>query len=214
MSTFVVGISGASGAIYGIRLVQALSFHGHRLHVVFSATARSIVHDETGIDLGPTPDSAHAALTAYLGAQGRAPGAGELTVHGERNLYSAIASGSVPTDGMVVAPASMKTVAAIAHGYADGLLTRAADVHIKEGRPLVLVPRECPLSPIHLENLLKLSRLNGVRIVPAMPAFYTAPRSVLELVDFVVARILDSIAPGIEWSPRWQGAGGTRPADR
>jgi 4-hydroxy-3-polyprenylbenzoate decarboxylase len=199
MSTFVVGITGASGALYGLRLLEALAAGGHRLHVVVTSTGRSILKDETGVDLGATPASARAALAARLGA------GTDLTVHAEHNLYAPIASGSVPTDAMVVAPCSMKAAAAIAHGLADGLLERAADVHIKEGRPLLLVPRETPLSPIHLENLLKLSRLPGVRVIPAMPGFYTHPKTVGELVDFVVARILDGLGVGPEWHPRWRG---------
>ena len=198
MSTFVVGITGASGAIYGIRLLEALARHGHEMHVVVSQTGRAIVRDEVGIDLGATPESATAALAAHTRSD-------TLQVYAERNLHATIASGSVATDGMVVCPCSMKACAAIAHGYADSLITRAADVHIKEGRRLVMVPRETPLSPIHLENLLSLSRLEGVRVVPAMPAFYTGPKTTDDLVDFVVARILDSLSLDVDWSPRWKG---------
>ncbi len=214
MSSFVIGISGASGAIYGIRLIQALLCHGHRLEVVFSPTARSIVQDETGIDLGPTPSSAEAAITAYLKADPDLAPTGTFRVHSERNLYAVIASGSARSDGMAVAPCSMKTLAGIAHGYAETLLGRAADVHLKEGWPLVLAPRETPLSAIHLQNMLTLARLPGVRMVPAMPAFYHTPENIMALVDFVVARILDQLAPGIEWSPRWQGAGVDGHSDR
>jgi len=196
MSTFVIGITGASGAVYGLRLLEALVAGGHRLHVIASPTGRSILKDETGLDLGATPASARAALAARLGAEA------DVTVHGERNLYAAVASGSFRTDAMVIAPCSMKAAAAVAHGLAEGLIERAADVHLKEGRPLVLVPRETPLSAIHLENLLKLARL-GVRVVPAMPGFYTHPKTVEDLVDFVVARILDHLGVGPEWHPRW-----------
>jgi 4-hydroxy-3-polyprenylbenzoate decarboxylase len=206
MSTFVIGITGASGALYGLRLLTALAAGGHRLHVIASPTGRSILKDETGVDLGATPASARAALAARLGE------GADVTVHGERNLYAPVASGSFRTDAMIVAPCSMKAAAAVAHGLADGLIERAADVHLKEGRPLVLVPRETPLSAVHLENLLKLARL-GVRVVPAMPGFYTHPKTVEALVDFVVARILDQLGVGPEWHPRWGGEdSGTNPA--
>jgi len=201
MSTFVVAITGASGAIYGIRLIEALTTHGHALHVVISPTGRAIIRDEVGLDLGAGPDTARTALAAHTGA-----GEG-LQVHAPNHLHAAIASGSVHTDAMVVAPCSMRSTATIAHGLADTLITRAADVHIKEGRRLILVPRECPLSPIHLENMLTLARLQGVRIIPAMPAFYHRPESVTDLVDFVVARILDNLGLQIDWSPRWAGPG-------
>jgi 4-hydroxy-3-polyprenylbenzoate decarboxylase len=202
MSTFVIAITGASGAVYGLRLLEALASGGHRMHVVVSPTGRAILKDETGLDLGNTPSGARAALAERLGAEV------DLTVHGDRNLHAPIASGSFPTDGMIVAPCSMKAAAAIATGLAQGLIERAADVHLKEGRRLVLVPRETPLSPIHLNNLLTLSRLPSVRVVPAMPGFYTHPKTVEDLVDFVVARILDQVAAGTEWHPRWSGAAG------
>jgi len=198
MSTFVIGITGASGAIYGVRLLTALARGGHTLHVVVSATGRGILKDECGIDLGGSAAAARKALRSKVGAKA------DIVVHPERNLYAPIASGSFRTDAMVVAPCSMKAAAAIAHGLASGLIERAADVHLKEGRPLVLVPRETPLSAVHLENLLKLARL-GVRVLPAMPGFYTLPKTVDELVDFVVARILDTLGVGPEWHPRWGG---------
>jgi len=209
MSTFVVAITGASGALYGVRLVHALMANGHQVELVVSPTGRAIVAAEVGIDLGSTPTQAESAMLAHLnGGDGPAPtpSAG-LTVHGVRNLHATIASGSVPTDGMVLCPCSMKSLSAIANGYADDLIGRAADVHLKEGRPLVVVPRETPLSPIHLENMLKLSRISGVRMVPAMPGFYNGPTTITELVDFVVARVLDNLSSGIDWGPRWQGVG-------
>lgn len=202
MGTFVIGITGASGAPYATRLIEALaSAGGHRLHVIVSRTGRSILRDEAGIDLGSTPETARDALLAGVG------GGADIRVHGEHNLYASVASGSVPTDAMVVIPCSMKAVSAIAHGHADTLITRAADVHLKEGRPLILVPRETPLSTIHLQNLLALSRVQGVRIVPAMPAFYHRPQGVMDLVDFVVARVLYNLGLDMEWGPRWQGGG-------
>ncbi|MFB0543986.1 MAG: UbiX family flavin prenyltransferase, partial [Candidatus Bathyarchaeia archaeon] len=113
-------------------------------------------------------------------------------------------SGSFKTEGMIIVPASMKTVAALASGYSDNLITRAADVALKEGRTLILVPRETPLSPVHLENLLKLSRM-GVVILPAMPAFYHRPRGVEDLVDFIVGRILDRLGLDHDLYKRWGG---------
>ncbi|MFQ5508577.1 MAG: UbiX family flavin prenyltransferase [Leptospirillia bacterium] len=200
MSTFVIGITGASGAIYGVRLIEALARgKNYTLHVVISRTGRTIIKDEVGLDLGTTSGEAEKALVEHTG------GGANIQVHGDNDLYAGIASGSFQTDGMVVAPCSMKTVASIAHGYADTLIARAADVHIKECRPLIVVPRETPLSPIHLENLLTLSRLEQVRVVPATPAFYHHPKQINELVDFVVARILDSLAVECNWAPRWTG---------
>lgn len=202
MATFVIGITGASGAVYGVRLLTALARGGHTLHVVVSATGRGILKDECGIDLGNGAAAARRALLARIGPEA------DLVVHPERNLYAPIASGSFKTDAMVVAPCSMKAAASIAHGLAQNLIERAADVHLKEGRRLVVVPRETPLSAIHLENLLVLARA-GVRVLPAMPGFYTLPKTVDELVDFVVARILDTLGVGPEWHPRW---GGRAPA--
>ncbi|MDH5527625.1 MAG: UbiX family flavin prenyltransferase [Nitrospirota bacterium] len=201
MATYVVGISGASGAVYGTRLIEALARRGHALHVVISDTARGIVRDETGLDLGQGPEAARQALVSLCGEA-------DLHVHDSRNLYAAIASGSVPTDGMVVAPCSMKAIAALASGLADSLMTRAADVHMKEGRPLILVPRETPFSRIHLSNLSTLAAVPGVRILPAMPAFYTHPKTIMDLVDFIVARILDNLSattgPEDAFAPRWK----------
>jgi len=210
MSTFVVAITGASGALYGVRLVRALMSGGHQVELVVSPTGRAIVGAEVDIELGTTPAQAKTAMLAHLNnGDGPAPAPkASLTVHGVRNLHATIASGSVTTHGMVLCPCSMKCLSAIANGYADDLIGRAADVHIKEGRRLVIVPRETPLSPIHLENMLKLSRIQGVRIVPAMPGFYNGPKSITELVDFVVARVLDNLDSGVDWGPRWQGVGG------
>ncbi len=202
MSNFVVGISGASGAIYGARLVYALARHNHQVHVVISRTGRALLAEECDLQVGSDVTTATEVFNRYTGTSGN------ITVYADNNLHAAIASGSFITDGMAVAPASMKAVSALANGYAESLLGRAADVHIKEQRPLVIVPREAPLSPIHLNNLLTLSRLSRVSIIPASPAFYTRPQSVEEMVDFIVARVLDYLSPGMDWAPRWSGPGG------
>ena len=125
-------------------------------------------------------------------------------VHGTANMAATLSSGSFRTDGMVVAPCSMRTAAAIAHGFGDSLVHRAADVVLKERRKLVLVPRETPLSEVHLENLLKLARM-GVSIVPPVPAFYNRPATVDDIVNHIVARVLDQFGIDSEFARRWDG---------
>ncbi|WP_338694347.1 UbiX family flavin prenyltransferase [Streptomyces sp. Q6] len=183
----IVGITGATGAVYGIRLLEVLreTAPGVERHLVLSRWARTTIELETGRRV---EDVVKLADVTYR------PG----------DQAAAVSSGSFRTDGMVIAPCSMKTLAGIRAGYADGLVGRAADVTLKERRPLVLVPRESPLQEIHLENMLALSRM-GVRIVPPMPAFYQRPRTVEDLVDHTVARILDQLSlpgPAVE---RWAG---------
>ena len=172
----VLAITGASGIIYGLRLAQALK--GHELFVIVSKGAREVARYE-GVKI---------------------PKFGKE--FDESDLSAPIASGSYKFDGMIVAPCSMKTLAGIAHGYSDNLVVRAADVAIKERRKLVLVPRETPLSPIHLENMLKLSRI-GVDILPACPGFYHNPKKVGDLVDFVVGKALDRLGIENELFKRW-----------
>ncbi|MGW2344166.1 UbiX family flavin prenyltransferase [Streptomyces sp. NPDC001661] len=182
----VVGITGATGAVYGIRLLEALrALPDVETHLILTRWARTTIEVET--DLGPGNVQKLADV-----------------VHRPGDQAAALSSGSFRTDGMVIAPCSMKTLAGIRAGYADGLIGRAADVVLKEHRPLVLVPRESPLHEIHLENMLALARM-GVRIVPPMPAFYRRPKTIEDLVDHTVARVLDQLAlPGPEVD-RWAG---------
>ncbi len=191
----VLAITGASGAVYGIRTLEALLGAGETVELIISRDARRIVEDETGLGLG------HDAAATAATLSERFP-EGRLYVFDDSDLYAPSASGSHQARAMAVVPCSMKTLASIANGLAGSLITRSADVCLKEGRRLVLVPRETPLSAVHLENMLKLARL-GVRIVPPVPAFYNRPRRIEDLVDFVVARILDQLGVQHDLSRRW-----------
>jgi 4-hydroxy-3-polyprenylbenzoate decarboxylase len=197
MATFTIGISGASGAPYALRLLQVLVKGGHTVYVSASGDGLSIIKDETGLKLAGSESDVRASLETRLRAK-----KGQIKYFHEDNMYAPIASGSVKVDAMVVIPCSMKALAAIAHGYASTLLERAADVTLKEKRKLILVPRETPLSAIHLRNMLTLAEL-GCHIIPAMPAFYHHPKQVSDMTDFIVGRVLDGM--GIEniLSPRW-----------
>ena len=197
MSTFIVGISGASGAPYALRLLQVLVKGGHSVYLSISGDGLSILRDETGLKLkGPEAD-VRSALVKHLKAK-----KAQVKYFDENNMYASIASGSVKVDAMVVIPCSMKTLAAIAQGYASTLIERAADVTLKERRKLIIVPRETPLSAIHLRNMLTLAEL-GCHIIPAMPAFYHHPKHVSDMVDFIVGRVLDSMGIENDLSPRW-----------
>ena len=167
----VVAITGASGVIYGVRTLEVLHHCGVEVELIVSKTAQKILEMETGKrieDLKP--------LCRHL--------------YSEDDLLSPLSSGSYPTDGMVIVPCSMRTLACIAHGISDNLIRRAAEVALKEGRKLVVVPREAPLSQIHLENMLSLKRAGAI-ILPACPGFYHRPTSIQELIDFVVGKILE-----------------------
>jgi len=181
----IVGITGATGAIFGLRTLEALREAGVETHLVLSKWGLQTVEHETG--------RKQADLEALASV-----------VHGTGNMAATISSGSFRTDGMIVAPCSMRTVGAIAHGYGENLVHRAADVILKERRRLVLVPRETPLSEIHLENLLKLARM-GVCILPPMPAFYNKPASLDDMVDHIVARVLDQFEIDAALAKRWDG---------
>ncbi|CAL9606787.1 putative UbiX-like flavin prenyltransferase [Streptomyces sp. enrichment culture] len=182
----IVGMTGATGAVFAVRLLERLAeLPDVETHLVMSRWARATAELETGRtlrEIGALADVTHPA-----GDQG-----------------ATISSGSFRTDGMVVVPCSMKTLAGIRAGYADGLVGRAADVTLKERRPLVLVPRETPLSEIHLENMLALARM-GVRIVPPMPAFYNHPRTVDDIVDHITTRVLDQLDLPAPAAERWSG---------
>lgn len=192
-----VGMTGASGAQYGLRLVECLIKADYTVYLMFTRAAQIVVGSETDCRLPGRTAEQTRHLAALFGAR-----EGQLRVFGDEEWTSPVASGSGAPLRMVVCPASMATVSAIATGASENLLERAADVVIKERGNLVIVPRETPFSPIHLENMLKLSRL-GVTILPANPGFYNRPTKVEELVDFIVARILDQFGIEHELMKRW-----------
>ena len=194
---WVVGVTGASGVRYATRLLAVLPKLVKEVHVVFSDAALRVLNDEEGIAINP----AALSMERLTGSH-----ATNVTFYNPRDIGARIASGSMLTSGMVVIPCSMATLGAIAHGIQNHLVHRAADVHMKEGRKLILVPRETPLSPIHLENLLKLSRY-GVKIVPAMPGFYHKPESVQDMVDQFVMKVLDSMGVQNSLGTRWKEPG-------
>ena len=188
---FVMGITGASGAVYGRRIVRALLDSGCHVDLVISGHGAQLLRDELGIH-EITPDAFGCVNSDRLRVQ-------ECS-----NLHADIASGSTPTDGMVVCPMSMNTLGKAAAGIADNLLLRALQVTLKQRRPLVVVPREMPMSRIDLENCLRLSTAGAI-ICPAAPAFYTQPRTIGDLVDFVAARVLDLLRVPHDLNVRWSG---------
>jgi flavin prenyltransferase len=197
MSTYTVAITGASGAPYGLKLLETLIAGGHSVYLCISGEGQAIVHDEAGLLLKGSETDIQNALERHLKAR-----EGQLRYFDEENLYAPIASGSSKVDAMVVIPCSMKSLASIANGFGSNLIERAADVTLKERRPLILVPRETPLSAIHLRNMLALAEL-GCRIIPAMPAFYHHPKRVQDMVDFIAGRVLDSMGVENDLAPRW-----------
>ncbi len=197
MKTIVLALTGASGLPYGIRLLECLLQSGSRVHLLYSQAAQIVAKQELDFILPNRPQDAEKLLTERFGKF-----SGKLRVFGRDDWYAPMASGSNPGDAMVICPCTMGTLAAVAAGLSDDLITRGADVMLKEKRPLILVPRESPFSAIHLENMLKLSHAGAV-ILPPNPGFYYQPQTVQDLVDFVVARILDHL--GVEHSlvKRW-----------
>lgn len=193
MKPWVVGITGASGAIYGVRLIQVLLDMGMDVHIVVSDSGWRVLQLEHQWDVANRKQT----LEAHFGNR-----SGKYHYYPNSDVAAGIASGSFQTSGMVVCACSMGTLAAISNGNSDNLLERAADVMLKEGRPLLLVPRETPLHQIHLENMLRLARM-GVSIIPAMPAFYQEPKSVQDMVDFVVGKVLDKMGIDHAMFRRW-----------
>jgi 4-hydroxy-3-polyprenylbenzoate decarboxylase len=192
-----VGMTGASGTQYGLRLVECLIQADYQVYLMFTKAAQIVVGSETDCKLpGRTAEQ-----TRYLSQLFKARD-GQLRVFGDEEWTSPVASGSGALRQMVVCPASMATVSAIATGASENLLERAADVVIKERGNLIIVPRETPFSPIHLENMLKLARLD-VTILPANPGFYNRPTDVAAMVDFIVARILDQLGVEHQLMQRW-----------
>lgn len=182
----VIGITGATGSAIGVRILRALRDLDVETHLVLSRWGQATLQMETDL----TPREVY-ALADH--------------VHGSGDYSAAIASGSFRTDGMIIAPCSMKTLAAVRTGFSDGLIARAADVTLKERRRLVLVPRELPLSEIHLANMLALSRMGAV-IAPPVPAFYTRPRTIEEVLTHIAARVLDQFGLDLPNVARWNGA--------
>ena len=199
--SIVLAMTGASGAVYGLRLGAELLGSDARLAMLVSDAGFQVLRAETGLDLRGGSDEVSRALAAHF-----RPKAGQFAYFAGDNFFAPVASGSGAPDAMVVCPCSMGTLARIACGTSATLLERCADVMVKERRPLVLVPRETPLSEIHLENMLKLTRL-GVRMVPAMPAFYQRPESVDDLVNFVVGKVLDQLGFEHNLFKRWGSEG-------
>ena len=196
--TICLALTGASGMPYGLRLLECLLATGCNVQLLYSQAAQIVARQEMDLELPTRPAEAKAALlTRYPAVDPE-----KLAVFGREEWFAPVASGSNPPDAMVVCPCSMGTLAAIAHGLADKLIERAADVVLKEGRKLILVPREAPLSAIHLENMLRLARAGAV-ILPPSPGFYHHPQTVADVVDFVVARALDQLAVPHALMRRW-----------
>ncbi|WP_394243651.1 flavin prenyltransferase UbiX [Vibrio astriarenae] len=192
-----LAFTGASGAPYGLRLLECLLAADYQVYLLISSAARVVLATEHGLKLPSGPDAAHKALVEHL----KCP-ADKLVVCGKEDWFSPVASGSAAPKQMVVCPCSAGSVAAIAHGMSDNLIERAADVVLKERGQLLLVVRETPFSTLHLENMHKLSQM-GVTIMPAAPGFYHQPQTIDDLIDFMVARILDHLGVEQGLVPRW-----------
>jgi len=195
--TIALALTGASGMSYGMRLLECLLGAGARVWLIYSQVAQIVARQEMDLKLPVQPREAQRHFSSLYGAQ-----RGQLEVFGREDWFAPPASGSNPADAMAICPCSMGTLASIASGLAGSLIERAADVMLKESRKLVLVPRETPLSAIHLENMLRLQRAGAV-ILPANPGFYHRPQSVEEIVDFVVARVLDQLGVENDLMQRW-----------
>jgi len=222
MKKYILAMTGASGSIFGVRVLEEL-VKTSEVHLVISSNTFQIIRDETGRDWvgsnqqkneGTVPDLR--TEQSEVVESGLSPWNSRLTeniireqfktdrifFYEDKQMEAPVASGSFKTDGMLVVPCTMKTLSGIANGYANNLIERAADVVIKEGRPLLLSPREMPFSAIHLENMLKLARL-GVRIAPPVPAFYQGPKNLDDMVNFIIGKILDSFGVEHELFKRW-----------
>ncbi|WP_373989662.1 UbiX family flavin prenyltransferase [Duganella sp. BuS-21] len=190
----VIAITGATGAVYGVRLLQHLQHSsGIETHLIVSEAAVLTLHQETGLQRREVEALAH-------------------VVHKVRDVGAAIASGSFQSDGMIIAPCSMKTLASVAHGLSDNLIARAADVVLKERRRLVLMVRETPFNLAHLRNMTAVTEMGGI-IFPPLPSFYHKPQSISEMVDHTVARVIDLFGIEHTLAPRWAGMKGAAGTD-
>jgi len=191
---YVVAMTGSSGAIYGLRLVNALTELGHEVELIVSDPAKKVLRYEEGIETAQTPLDIEQLFDSKA----------KINLHETASVEALPASGSAAIDAMIICPCSMGTLGRVAHGYSIGLIERAADVALKEGRSLLLVPRETPLSQIHLENMLSLVRAGAI-ILPASPGFYHRPKSIDDLVDFVVGKILARLSLTHPMMKSWEG---------
>lgn len=195
--TITLALTGASGMPYAMRLLESLLATGNRVYLVYSQAAQFVAAQEMGINFPNKTSEAHRVLVERTGCKPE-----QLLVFAREDWNAPIASGTGAADAMVVCPCTMGALAAIANGLSDNLIERAADVMLKEGRKLILVPRETPFSAIHLENMLKLSRMGAVMLAPN-PGFYHLPKSVDDIVDFVVAKILDQLGVEHQLVEKW-----------
>jgi 4-hydroxy-3-polyprenylbenzoate decarboxylase len=195
--TVTVALTGASGMPYGLRLIECLVRSGARVYVLYSQAAHVVAKQELDLVLPPRAADAERLFSERYSAN-----PGQLRVFGREDWFAPVASGSNAPDAMVICPCTMGTLGSVAAGLSENLIERAADVMLKEGRKLIFVPRETPFSTLHLETMLKLARAGAV-ILPANPGFYHHPQRVEELVDFVVARILDHLGVTHELMRRW-----------
>ena len=200
--TICLALTGASGMPYGLRLLECLLEADCNVQLLYSQAAQIVARQEMDLELPSRPADARDILLARFSKTNAAVNPKKLAIFGREEWFAPVASGSNPPDAMVICPCSMGTLAAIAQGLSDNLIERAADVVLKEARKLVLVPRETPFSAIHLENMLRLSRAGAV-ILPPSPGFYHHPQSVQDIVDFVVARVLDQIGVPHTLMQRW-----------
>jgi 4-hydroxy-3-polyprenylbenzoate decarboxylase len=195
--TIALAFTGASGMPFGLRLLECLLAADARVYLMYSTAAQIVAKQECGVTLPAQPREAERLFAEKFAVRD-----GRLRVFAREDWLAPIASGSSAADAMAVCPCTMGTLGAIAGGLADNLIERAADVCLKERKTLVLVPRETPLSAIHLENMLKLARAGAV-ILPPSPGFYTAPETLRDIVDFIVARVLDHLGVAHALVPRW-----------
>lgn len=195
--SITLAMTGASGAQYGLRLLQCLLAADYRVYLLLSGAAEVVIRTETDLDL-PEGIAAQQAFLAQLYSSDDE----QLQLLAKDDWFAPVASGSSSPSAMVICPASGGTLSAIAQGASNNLIERAADVALKERRPLIVVPREAPYSQIHLENMLKLTQLGAV-VIPASPGFYMQPQTINELIDFIVARILDQLGIEQDLLPRW-----------
>jgi flavin prenyltransferase len=195
--TITLALTGASGMPYGIRLLEMLLRANQHVYLLYSKAARVVAQQELNLTLPSNSRDAESFFNQFFEIP-----AGQLQVFGREAWFSPVASGTNPADAMIVCPCTMNTLAAIAAGMSQNLIERAADVMLKEQRQLILVPRETPFSTIHLENMLKLSRIGAV-IMPANPGFYHHPETLQQVIDFIVARILDHLRIEHQLITRW-----------